>query len=71
MAKTKSSATVAEVSTLPKTKRRAISEDERRRMIAEAAYYLAEQRAFTGGDPDSDWRQAEVQINRMIGPQLA
>jgi hypothetical protein len=81
MAKAKHSSTVSEVSTLPTAKTRAvssaaaistaaISEDERRRMIAEAAYYLAEQRGFTGGDPDGDWLQAEVQINRLLGPQI-
>jgi hypothetical protein len=70
MAKLKSNMVTSEVSTLPKAKRRAITEDERRRMVAEAAYYLAEQRAFTGGDPADDWLLAEVQINRLLGPQL-
>jgi len=70
MGKLKSNVAISEVSTLPKAKRRAITDDERRRMIAEAAYYLAERRAFTGGDPADDWLMAEVQINRLLGPQL-
>ena len=76
MAKAKHSASVSEVSTLPMAKKRAassispVTEDERRGMIAEAAYYLAEQRGFAGGDPHSDWLQAEVQINHLLGPQI-
>lgn len=31
-------------------------------MISEAAYYLAEHRGFQGGDPVSDWLEAEFQI---------
>ena len=30
--------------------------------ISEAAYYLAEHRGFQGGDPVSDWLEAEFQI---------
>jgi len=73
MAKIKQSAEVSQVSTLPKAKTRAVSsvgsltEDERRSMIAEAAYYLAEKRGFAGGDPGDDWLQAEAQINQMTG----
>ena len=73
MAKAKQSTTVSEVSTLRTAKSRpatSISEDERRSMIAEAAYYLAEQRGFAGGDPESDWLQAEAQINHLLGPQI-
>ncbi len=54
----------AEVSTLPRAKARVMGDEERRRMIEEAAYSLAEQRGFTGGDPESDWLEAEAQINR-------
>ncbi len=35
---------------------------ERRLMIAEAAYFIAEQRGFAAGDELSDWLQAEQQI---------
>lgn len=54
----------AEISTLPRSKARMMADEERRRMIEVAAYSLAEQRGFTGGDPASDWLQAEEQINR-------
>jgi hypothetical protein len=41
--------------------------EERYRMIAEAAYYIAEQRGFTPGDPAKDWRDAEAQIASQVG----
>ena len=42
--------------------------DSRRRnkMIAEAAYFRAEQRGFNGGDPLVDWVQAEAEINAQL-----
>lgn len=43
-----------------------ISSEERHRMIAEAAYCLAEQRGFQGGSPEQDWLEAEAQVERMI-----
>ena len=43
------------------------SPEERRRMIAEAAYYLAEKRGFVDGDPSADWIVAERQVDR--GPR--
>jgi hypothetical protein len=42
------------------------STEERERYIAEAAYYLAEHRAFEGGDPQQDWYEAEEQIIRNL-----
>jgi hypothetical protein len=44
----------------------AISEDERQRMIAEAAYFRALERGFQGGDPTRDWIEAEREINRLL-----
>jgi Protein of unknown function (DUF2934) len=39
-------------------------------MIAEAAYYLAEQRGFIGGDPMRDWLDAEDMIDHVLmGPK--
>lgn len=35
---------------------------ERQVMIAEAAYFIAEQRGFTAGDELSDWLQAEREV---------
>jgi len=43
-----------------------ISVKQREKMIAEAAYYLAEQRGFDGGDPMADWLQAESQIEKLL-----
>jgi hypothetical protein len=39
----------------------------RDQMIAEAAYYRAEQRGFAPGDELSDWLLAEVDIERSLG----
>lgn len=38
----------------------------RHRMIAEAAYYIAEKRNFNGGDPVSDWLEAEAFIDQVL-----
>jgi len=43
-----------------------ISPEERRNMIAEAAYYRALRRGFRGGDPVSDWLTAEREINERL-----
>lgn len=43
------------------------SEAVRRQMIAEAAYFRAEQRGFSGGDPVSDWLEAEEEIDAGLG----
>lgn len=47
----------------------AISAEQREHMIAEAAYFLAEQRDFQGGDPLEDWFQAQMEIDSKV--QLA
>ena len=47
-----------------------VSAEERRRMIAEAAYYRALARNFQGGDPTQDWLEAEREVDRLLpGPQ--
>lgn len=38
--------------------------EERRRRIAEAAYFRALQRGFNGGDPVDDWLAAEREIGQ-------
>ncbi len=43
-----------------------ISAEERYRMIATAAYYLAECRGFAGGYEMADWITAEMEIDRKI-----
>ena len=42
------------------------AEEERHRMVAEAAYYRAEKRGFRGGDPDRDWVEAEAEIETLL-----
>ena len=43
-----------------------IGPEERYRMIAEAAYFRAERRAFTVGGELDDWIEAEAAIDRLI-----
>lgn len=43
-----------------------ITPEERKRMIAEAAYYRAERRGFATGSEMDDWIQAETDIDRLI-----
>jgi len=40
-----------------------VSADERRRLIAEAAYFRALERGFTGGDSLRDWLEAEKEVD--------
>lgn len=50
----------------------AVSHDERHRMIAEAAHYLAlKRRSPHEGDSVADWLAAEAQIDAMITEMLA
>lgn len=44
----------------------AVSEDERRAMIAEAAYFHAERRGFAPGDTVQDWLNAEAEIDALL-----
>ena len=47
-----------------------VSLDERRQMIAEAAYYRAEHRGFSNEDsPEHDWLLAEQEINAQLAGQ--
>lgn len=39
-------------------------------MIATAAYYRAQRRGFRDGDPDTDWLEAEAEIDRMFEQSL-
>jgi hypothetical protein len=39
-----------------------VSPEQRHQMIAEAAYYRAQQRGFSGGDPLQDWIEAEAEV---------
>jgi len=46
--------------------RSTVTAEERRRMIAEAAYLRAERRGFSGGDATDDWLSAEMEIDRIL-----
>jgi len=43
-----------------------VSAEQRWRMVADAAYYIAEKRGFVGGDPAADWYQAEQQVDAAL-----
>jgi hypothetical protein len=49
----------------PKSKR--VDQQERLRMIAEAAYLRAEARGFQSGHEDEDWLAAETEVDAHIG----
>lgn len=49
------------------TQETALDPGERRRMVAEAAYYRAEQRGFAPGSEVEDWLEAEAQIRVRLG----
>ncbi|VFM95910.1 MAG: phasin family protein [Candidatus Kentron sp. G] len=40
-----------------------VSPMEHWKMVAEAAYYRAQERGFIGGDPMGDWMEAEKEVN--------
>ncbi len=44
-----------------------ITTEERKEMVSEAAYYLAEQRGFKSGRHLHDWLEAEAKIERIYG----
>lgn len=46
-----------------------LSDAERFRMIAEAAYLKAESRGFEGGNPTEDWLQAEAEVDARYAPR--
>lgn len=43
-----------------------ITSNQRRQMIAEAAYFRAERRGFNGGDTVRDWCEAEAEIDAEL-----
>jgi Protein of unknown function (DUF2934) len=44
----------------------ACSEDERLRLIAEAAYYRAQRRGFEPGHEEEDWLLAEREVDEAL-----
>jgi hypothetical protein len=59
-------ATKETVKTLKKSGKSVVSPEQRYRMIATAAYYLAERRGFHGDYDMQDWISAEAEIDAMI-----
>jgi len=43
-----------------------VSAEQRRQMIAEAAYLRAEHRGFVGGDAVADWVEAEAEVDGRL-----
>lgn len=46
--------------------RTAVSHDDRRAMIAEAAYLRAERRGFAPGQETEDWLAAEIEVDALL-----
>lgn len=44
-----------------------LTPEARYRLIAEAAYLIAEARGFQDGDPTRDWLQAEAEVDERLG----
>jgi hypothetical protein len=44
-----------------------ISPEECERIVAEAAYFIAERRGFAAGRELDDWLQAEAEVSRRLG----
>ena len=49
-----------------KSSRAPVSVDDRRAMIAEAAYLRAERRGFTPGHETEDWLAAEEEVDGLL-----
>ncbi len=43
-----------------------VTPEERHHMIAEAAYFRAEHRAFQGVNLEQDWLESEVEIDNLL-----
>jgi len=66
MAKKKSSPKKHVDNTLEEYAESLITPGERKRMIAEAAYYRAEQHGFDPGFVEEDWHEAEKAIDSVL-----
>jgi len=66
VAKTAKKSTAASKSSKKTRAKAKVSDSERQKMIEEAAYYIAEQRNFSAGNPMDDWLAAEASINKML-----
>lgn len=43
-----------------------VTSEQRSNYVEIAAYYIAERRGFTPGDPLADWAEAETEIDRLL-----
>jgi hypothetical protein len=43
-----------------------LTQEQRKKLIAEMAYYLAEKRNFNHGDPIQDWLTAEKMVDQKL-----
>lgn len=57
---------IARATVRPKPARAAINGEDRYRMIAEAAYFRAEQRGFAPGHELADWLAAEIDVEALL-----
>jgi len=62
----KTAAKVAKKTTARKAQRKAVTPEQRYRLVAEAAFLKAEQRGFEGGDPVQDWLDAEQEVEGSL-----
>jgi hypothetical protein len=49
--------------------RQRLAGEDRLRMIAEAAYFRAEQRGFVPGSELADWLAAEIEVDALFGEE--
>lgn len=52
--------------TLMNTKQQELAGEDRHRLIAEAAYFRAEQRGFVPGCELEDWLAAELEVDALL-----
>lgn len=64
--RTKKSAAASEAKPSKSAANLNVTPEQRYQMIAEAAYFIAERRAFACGDPGQDWLEAEAEIERIL-----
>ena len=43
-----------------------LNDEQKARYVEVAAFYIAEQRGFTAGNPTDDWLTAEAEVDRLI-----
>lgn len=64
-AKAKPKASIAKPKAVP-TAKAALSAEQRNNYVEVAAFYIAERRGFTPGNPADDWIAAELEVDRLI-----